>query len=335
MPKIERAPSSVSNVSVPTSPGVAKTATVAKPSAPAPSAPPPAAQYAGTQAPARSLIPTGTPVSKSADPGALWGEQPKPLNLDREAFAKLSPTDQAAALQKCRERRDQLGGEINHRVDELDHKWKYSRLSTRTEALREYQDRSEHLSPQRRQQLDALLAKSEGAQQRINELRAKADALPKTPEGKAQMAELRKQIAHELRRARDEQSKVVKQATAVVDADGLKVDRLAVTEQVIDPNAPKPGSGKSLLEKVAEFFHVDAFFQWAVKTFSGLTEMMQENFERRAEERKEEAIHDQDDRRRRDRLERTRVDEETVGKAREALSYLLEAGMKARAATAR
>lgn len=331
MPKIERAPSSVANVVTPSSTG--KTAAVSKPAAPAPSAPnAPVAAYSGTQAPARSLVPAGTPVSKSADPSALWGDQPKPLNLDREAFAKLSPADQAAALQKCRERRDQLGGEINQRVEQLDHKWKYSRLSTRTEALREYQDRSEHLSPGRRHQLDQLLARSEGAQQRINELRAKADALPKTPEGKAQMVEIRKEIARELRKARAEQSKVVKEATAVVDADGLKVDRLAVTEQVIDPNAPKPGSGKSLLEKVAEFFHVDAFFQWAVKTFSGLNELLQKNAEQKAEERKEEVIRDQDDRRRRDRLEHARVDQESVEKAREALAYMLEAGLKARAA---
>lgn len=263
MPKIERTNSSVS-----TARAQAITKTSAVPVAPA--SPPPAATYAGQAAPTKELIPNGKPVAKSASPNALWGEQPKPVSLDREAFAKLPPAEQREVLKKAAVEREQLGGEINARVEHLDRKWKNSRLVTRTEALREYQERSGHLHPRRRRDLDKLLVRSEAAQVRINELRAKVDALPKTPEAKKQQAALRSELAKELRRARDEQSKVVKEATAIVDGDGLKVDRLAVTEQVIDPTAPAPGSGDSLLDKVVRFFHLDTFINWVADTFSNV-----------------------------------------------------------------
>lgn len=260
MPKIERTNSSVST---------ARAQAITKPSGVpvAPASPPPAATYAGQSAPAKELIPGGKQVATSASPNALWGEQPKPVSIDRAAFAKLSPAEQKEVLQKAAVEREQLGGEINARVEQLDRKWKNSRLVTRTEALREYQERSGHLHPRRRRDLDKLLVRSEAAQVRINELRAKVDKLPKTPEAKKEQAALRAELAKELRRARDEQSKVVKEATGLVDADGLKIDRLAVTEQIIDPSAPKAGSGDSLLDKVVRFFHLDEFVTWVTKTF--------------------------------------------------------------------
>ncbi|MFT3711264.1 MAG: hypothetical protein QM817_26840 [Archangium sp.] len=266
-------------------------AAAAKPAAtPAPSAPVPAtaATYTGTAAPQRELIPNGKQVATSASPNALWGEQPKRASLDREAFAKMTPEAQAKAMAECKAEFDQLEVDIQKRVDQLDHKWNNSRLSTRTEALREYQENSRRLSPRRRHDLDKLLVRSEAAQKRINELRAKADALPKTPEAKKEQAALRAELARELRRARDEQSKVVKEATAVVDGDGLKVDRLAVTEQVIDPSAPAPGTGESLLEKVERFFGLSDFFHWVSVTFVGdlLKKSESESNEREAESEK-------------------------------------------------
>ena len=50
----------------------------------------------------------------------------------------------------------------------------------------------------------------------------------------------------------------------VVDAVGLKVDRLATTEQIIDPAAPAQGSGGSLLDKIGRFFKLDWFFKYSL-----------------------------------------------------------------------
>lgn len=205
----------------------------------------------------KELIPAGKHISKSADPGSLWGATIKADDLDPEAFLKLPPQEQRARIHELRERRDELGAEIQARVAELEKKWRYSRLVTRTEALRDYQDQSKHLDGTSRHRLDAALDKSEAAQQRINRLLAEAAKLKGLDKNDPVVAEQRKKLAAELRRARSEQSDAVKVATEVVDDQGLKVDRLAVTEQIIDPNAPKPGSGGSLLEKIAKFFHLD------------------------------------------------------------------------------
>lgn len=266
MPKIERSSSLASTP---------KVQSVSRPSAPAgpaaPSAPAgwgapkaaPVAEYAGQTAPSKDRAATGPNISKSASVNALWGDAPKQVNLDEAAFKALSPADQKKLVEAAKAEQAQLGTEINQRVEVLDKKWNNSRLSTRTEALREYQERGGHrMGRRQREKLDGLVTRSEDAQRKINVLRAKIDALPRTPEAKKQQVELRNELAKELRRARDEQSKVVKEATAVVDGQGLKVDRLAVTEQVIDPSAPAQGTGGSLLEKITRFLHLDTFFNF-------------------------------------------------------------------------
>jgi hypothetical protein len=257
MPKIERNPGP-SVVSTPKAQAVTRTPTPNETWAAAPKGL--VAEYAGKAAPSKDLVPKQQQVTRSADPSSLWGETAKPQALDVEAFQKLSPAEQKKQLQALRAERNQLSQEIAQRLEQLDVKWGRSRLVTRTEALREYQENTKHLEPGAKAELDALLDRSESSQRKINALRARIDRLPKTPEEKAAMKELRTELARELRRLRSEQSKVVKEATAVVDEQGLKTDRLAVTEQIIDPSAPAPGSGQSLLEKVARFFELDWFF---------------------------------------------------------------------------
>lgn len=246
----------------------------------------PVTEYAGQAAPQRELVPRGRQVTTSADPMALWGEAPKSSVPSQDEFAALAPDKQRETIMSLRQERQQAAQEIQARLAQLDIKWERSRLVTRTEALRDYHEKTKHLDPATKKELDALLRKSEQAQVKINELRARIDRLPKTPEAKKQQAELRNQLAKELRRARDEQSKVVKQATSVVDQQGLKVDRLAVTEQVIDPSAPAPGTGQSLLEKVAHFFKLDSFLNWAATAFASLFSNVEK---RRDETRAEEA----------------------------------------------
>jgi len=314
MPKIER---TTSLPSTPKTQGVTRTqSTQSTPAATAlPSAP--GATFAGQAAPTRELIPSGKPVATSASPNALWGDQPKPVSLDRAAFEKLSPAEKKEVFARCAEERNRVGQDIEARVEKLDKRWKNSRLSTRTEALREYEEKGERLPPHRRRDLDRAVARSESAQRKINELKAKIDLLPKTPEAKAEMRELRTQLARELRKARDEQSKAVKEATAVVDAEGLKVDRLATTEQVIDPSAPPVGSGESLVDKVVRFFHLDQFFAWVVSKFDVST-FVTTTFTQQVQERSER-IKDEGDR----KLQKLRTDgDREFQKLREELAYL-------------
>lgn len=219
----------------------------------------PLAEYTGQAAPAKALLPRAPPVSTSADPSALWGAPaPATSGLTREQFAALPPAEQASQLQATRAERDLVEKEIASIVERLDKKWNHSRLTTRTGALKHYEREGRHLGGGRRRELRELVAKSESAQKKIDELRARAAALPDTPEAKKEMAAIRGEIARELRKARAEQSAAVKAATELVDQEGLKVDRLAVTEPVIDPSAPGAGSGGSLLEKIARFFELDS-----------------------------------------------------------------------------
>ena len=325
MPKIER---SSSLVSTPRAQAVTRGTTTSETATPKG----PVTDYAGQAAPVKELVPRGTPVSTSASPSSLWGDAPK-KDLEPAEFAKLSPADQAKTLQALRTERNQVGTEILQRVDKLDHKWNNSRLVTRTEALREYEERGKHLDPSSRRKLGGLLDRSEASQRRINELRAQIAQLPKTPESKKAQADLRNQLAHELERCRSEQSKVVKEATAVVDAKGLKVDRLATTEQIIDPKAPAQGSGDSLLDKIGRFFKLD----WLISSFTNITHSFVSEFsktvEQRAERFAEEAkvkdanrndakLHDQ-------RREVAAADEDNVVRARAVLAGLSAPGTPA------
>lgn len=282
MPKIERSSSLVSTPRI---------QSVSRPSAPEVTAPKgPVTEYAGQAAPPRDLLPKGANVSKSASPSALWGEAPKQVELDPVAFEKLAPAEQKKVVEAARVERKELAGEICDRVEVLDRKWGHSRLSTRTEALREYHERrGGRMDRGSRRKLDGLVTRSEESQRKINELRAKIDQLPKTPEAKKAMVELRNELSKELRRARDEQSKAVKEATAVVDAVGLKVDRLATTEQIIDPTAPAEGSGGSLLDKIGRFFKLDWFFNAIGEAFNMIQSSFTQSVERRGEQLKEEA----------------------------------------------
>ncbi len=318
MPKIER------TSSLPSTPRAQAVTRTATPAAGVTSPKAPVTTYAGPPAPTSERNnPRGAQVSRSADPSALWGEPPKANELDPATFTMLSPTEQHAALVSLRQERQQLNAEIQARLQKLDVKWNNSRLVTRTEALREYQENTQHLDPAAKQELDGLLARSEASQQKINGLRAKIDRLPKSPEAKKAQAALRTQLAHELLRARAEQSKMVKAATAVADDQGLKSDRLAVTEQIIDPAAPKPGSGQSLLEKVARFFHLDVFLTWVGRN---LLDLFIEPEEDKREKRRAESLdHDRkrvDERLRAQRMEEARIDDQSVERTRQSLAFL-------------
>jgi len=315
MPKIER-PSSL--VSTP------RAQSVSRPSAPEATQKGPITEYAGQAAPAKDLVPRGVTVSTSATPSALWGDAPRQLELDPTAFAKMSAADQKKTVEAAKAERTQLSGEIVQRIEVLDGKWKNSRLSTRTEALREYSDlRGGRMGAGSRRKLDRLLERAEGSQRKINELRVKIDQLPRTPEAKKAQVELRNELARELRRARDEQTKVVKEATEVVDAGGLKVDRLVTTEQIIDPSAPAAGSGDSLADKIGRFFKLDWFFKAIGDSFDTIQSSFARSVEKRGERLAEEAKVKIDQHRVKDNLKQATVASENAAQAQEAEAQML------------
>lgn len=211
----------------------------------------------------------GRHVAGSAQPDALWGNTaPKGLkpNMDPHQFDRLTPEQKTQRLAQLTETRDALQTKILDRVAQLDKQWNSASTATKEEALKHYAENSENLDPETRQEINQMLAQAAIAQRRIDRLESRRNGMPPsrnaTPEEKARRAELNK----ELRAARKERKDAVKDATKVVDDKGLKIDRLAVTEQIIDPSAPKKEEGTSLLGMVKDFFK----FDWMTKSLQAM-----------------------------------------------------------------
>jgi hypothetical protein len=210
--------------------------------------------------------PAGQHIATSADPEALWGAAPpRPQrHFDVAAFQKMSPGERKARLEALRARQQELKREIHERVEQLERKWANSRLTTRTRSLRDLQAKCPQLTADQAQRLEAALKAAEAAEQRVNRLAEQAKSFGPDSQKDPAQDEARKQLASELRKARAEQSAAVKAATAVIDEAGLKVDRLANAEQLLDRNAPPPGSGQSLWDKILGFFDLG----WAINALS-------------------------------------------------------------------
>lgn len=203
----------------------------------------------------------GTHVARSAGPDALWGSapsEPQGPDMDPHQFDELTPAQRTEKLKELRATRDGLQVKILERVIALDKKWNSAPTATKKEALEQYADNSEQLDPAAAQELKQMLRQAQVAQRRIDRLRSRRDGMPPARNANAEVKRQRAELNKELRAARNEQKAAVKEATAVVDEQGLKIDRLAVTEQVIDPNAPKPTADTSLLGMVTNFFK----FSW-------------------------------------------------------------------------
>ncbi|MEW5739185.1 MAG: hypothetical protein AB1938_09690 [Myxococcota bacterium] len=279
--KIERAPSLTTTSRVqPTAPSqaAAPVEVDARPSSPS-------TAFSG-EGPRRDLNPAGGHVTRSADPEALWGDAGprRGRGAMMAEFKRLPPAERAAKLEALKAQREALKGEIQERVGELDRRWRYARLKTRTASMRDLQAKRPELSPEAAAKLDAALKAAEQAEAKVNALAEKAKAF--TPESKKDpvQAAARKALASELRKAREAHSQAVAAATAIIDEAGLKVDRLANAEQLIDKNAPPPGSGKSLWDKVVSFFDLG----WAIATFTSMVKWVTEEQERLHEQRVEQ-----------------------------------------------
>lgn len=197
----------------------------------------------------------GRHLARTAAPDALWGKAPDDgPNMDPHQFDNLTPAQRTEKLKELRANRDELHMKILERVVVLDKKWNAAPTATKEEALAQYAENSEQIDPETAQELRQMLRQAHVAQQRINQLRDRRDGMPPARYATAETKKLRAELNKELRAARKEEKACVKEATAVVDDQGLKIDRLAVTEQVIDPKAPRASEPGSLMGMVKNFF---------------------------------------------------------------------------------
>lgn len=203
---------------------------------------------------------TGAYLAQSAQPDALWGgSEPRDTPA---SLSKLTPAQQVIKLGELRAERGELREQIINRMKELDAKWETLPAATKLEALKKYAETSEQLDPATRQVLERMIRHGEDAGDRIEGLRRRRDGMPAARYANADMKAQRAELNAELRAARKEHKACVKDATAVVDDAGLKADRLAVTEQIIDPGAPKASAPGSLLGMVTKFFNLSWITDW-------------------------------------------------------------------------
>jgi hypothetical protein len=228
------------------------------------------------------------PFVHESDPtNSLWTDKPvRPEPFDAGAFAKLPPAERRAQVDKLKARREALRGQIQERLGELDRQWKGSHASTRSHALRQYQHRSRNLDRATQQKLDGMLDRADAAQVKIDGLRKAGDQAgagpPNAPEGA--------EVAAALTKARTEQEKAVTEAATLVEAKDLKSDLLAVAEQIIDVNAPASGTGESVLEQLAEFFHLDSLISTIMQVFEVTLDRMRDDNKRKRDEQLEATI---------------------------------------------
>lgn len=202
----------------------------------------PAAQRAVTpafQAQVKSaaglLQPKGPHVGRSAAPDALWGAGGGERKEVSE-FRALPPAQQKEKLTEVRAQRAQLEGKIEKRAEQLDKKWDYLLVVKKAESLREFiKPENDTLKPEVKAQLTEIMAKSEAITAKLDAARVRARELGPSRDSKASPAE-RSALAQEIRALRRQNSEIVQKGTELVDAQGLKLDRLANAETTLDPN---------------------------------------------------------------------------------------------------
>lgn len=253
-------------------------------------------------APAADAVASLT-ASVSAAAKRAWGPASvaaSAVNLNRDEFAKASVPMQKARLGELKVEKAALGTKIQDRAAALDARWQRSSVSTKTEALRQYHERSKLLDPVARKELSGLVKKSDEAQGKIDKLRENSDLLckPQSQSCTPEETKAANDLAGKLADARDAQAAVVEQATVGIDQKGLKIDRLAVTEDVIDPGCEaRGGIGESLLELVEKFANVSSMIDWIVTEFADQMKAKRDELDRKSDE-EDRARYEADDKRR-------------------------------------
>ncbi|MBL8950407.1 MAG: hypothetical protein JNK82_06500 [Myxococcaceae bacterium] len=202
----------------------------------------------------------GKAVSLTASASQLWGqaamEGSKPP-LSALTLKNLSPEQRKAKIADCQKKMSECSARIEGRVGELDQKWQYMGLTKKIETLREYLATTPNLTPEARAEVETAIASADKATAKLDEARAEIKELrPHKATGKNGSPEERKALAQKLLAARKSRDEAVETATAAVDAVGLKIERLALTEDKIDPTGGEKSAFGSLKALVGQFFEL-------------------------------------------------------------------------------
>jgi hypothetical protein len=213
----------------------------------------------------------GKPVSTTASASALWAEaglQKAKPPLPAQTLRNLTPEQAKAKLTELEGKKKELGSRIDSRVAHLDERWKYTLLTTRTEALKDLSN-SASLPPEKEVELQDALEGSQKAKSKIDDLRTQVKALEPQPGSKRPgTPEKRNDLAQKIMAARREHAAAVKRATQTVDDAGLKLERLAVAESKIDPHTG-PGKYESLNALLSDYFHTNFLLDSMWLLYSG------------------------------------------------------------------
>lgn len=236
----------------------------------------------------------GQAVSTTASLKQLWGQQAiaganPPLAM-RTQLMRCPAADRPKKIAETQKQMVECEKKVEGRVEELDKKWKYMSLARKTESLKEYLAATPNLTPERRAEIESAIKVSDEAQVKLSALREEVKLLrPDRATGKNGTPEERKALAHKLLTARRAQSEAVSAATAAVDAVGLKIERLMLTEDKIDPTGGESSLFGSLKALIGQYFELSFSLQ---VLFSMNSDFMRQLEQDRVEAAKRKVIDD-------------------------------------------
>lgn len=190
---------------------------------------------------------------------------------------------QQAQLGAAQQQRAALSHRIEVRAARLEEMWREVPPSKRAEALRHYRRHSARLADQPvsvKTRVADLETKAQDEEAKVASLGKEFDSQCKPESQECTPDETKKQIetAAALATARLSLDQTLESAVQVIDGHGLKVDRLAVTEKIIDPNA----TGESLLEMQEQLVKLDEL----IKDLTQFVKQVEEEAKKQAELRR-------------------------------------------------
>ncbi|MHB8875560.1 MAG: hypothetical protein ACYC8T_17890 [Myxococcaceae bacterium] len=185
----------------------------------------------------------GVRLAHTASPDSLWGSSPDRRAARAEIMA-LPPEQRAAKLEALKAEKGQVEEEIGAKVDVLWKRLTQRHMKFRSDVLKSF-TQNPNMSAEVKAQLQSLIAGSDAVQVKLDALKARAGAMPKT--GTPENAAERSALAKEIMGLRKEQGALIHAAEKLMTDSGLKVDLLVDAEKVIAPETKPATSLKSLV----------------------------------------------------------------------------------------
>lgn len=182
-----------------------------------------------------------TPPRGTGAASELWGRGLF-QKFDFAAFLSAPAAERKERLSALSQEKGALSQRITQRAEQLSARFDKLSPEEQQKALEHYRRRSTQLRGPHARKLDGHLRTADAAGKKVADLESKLRQA-KTP------AERRK-LLEELKTARADREKAITEAKKDVDDAGLKLDRLATTEAVVDPAGAAGGfSLWSLMER--------------------------------------------------------------------------------------